>query len=48
MNASVAVLSGNLRIRLTQSQLESLLKRWQTEGKPGDKLTFQLIENEKN
>jgi hypothetical protein len=48
MTKPIAVLSGKLRIRLTQSQLESLLKRWQTEGKPGDKLTFQLIENEKN
>ena len=43
MTQAVAVLSGSLRIRLTQSQLESLLKQWQATGKPGDRMTFQLI-----
>lgn len=42
---TVAVLSGSLRIRLTQSQLESLLKQWQATGKPGDQMTFQLIKS---
>ena len=45
MTQAVAVLSGSLRIRLTQSQLESLLKQWQAEGKPGDRMTFQLVKS---
>jgi hypothetical protein len=43
MTQAVAVLSGSLRIRLTQSQLENLLKQWQATGKPGDQITLQLI-----
>jgi O-succinylbenzoate synthase len=39
----VAVLSGSLTIRLTPSQLASLLQQWQRDGMPGDKLTLQLM-----
>ena len=46
MNAPVvAVLSGNLTIRLTPQQLESLLQQWQQEGKPGDQLTLRLLQS---
>ena len=45
MPQAVAVLSGSLRIRLTQPQLERLLKQWQAEGKPGDRMTFQLVKS---
>ena len=38
-----AVLSGNLTIRLTPQQQESLLKQWQRDAKPGTTLTFQLL-----
>ena len=40
---AVAVLSGDLTIRLTPAQLTSLLQQWQREGAPGDRLTLQLI-----
>lgn len=39
---TVAVLSGPLAIRLTPSQLASLLQQWQRDGTSGDTLTLQL------
>lgn len=43
-NLPFAVLSGNLKIRLTEKQLASLLQQWKRDGKPGDTITLQLLQ----
>ncbi len=43
MPNDLAVLSGELVIRLTESQLLSLIRQWQADGKPGDEMTFRLM-----